>query len=63
MKFNPTTGWMSQSVYFPEEMRAEIEAEAARLEQSTAWIVRQAWKIARKQVMAFAEAYEEAVRE
>jgi uncharacterized small protein (TIGR04563 family) len=36
-----------QSLYFPEEMLAEIQAEAARLDRSLSWIVQQSWKHAR----------------
>lgn len=36
-----------QSLYFPEEMLAEIQHEAARLDRSLSWIVQQGWKLAR----------------
>lgn len=32
------------------EMHAEIRAEAARLERSVAWVVREAWRRARSQI-------------
>jgi uncharacterized small protein (TIGR04563 family) len=42
-----------QSLYFPEEMLAEISKEADRQDRSMSWIVQQAWKMAREQVMRF----------
>ena len=36
-----------QSLYFPEDMLKEIQAEAARQDRSLSWIVQKAWKIAR----------------
>ena len=36
-----------QSLYFPEEMLAEIQHEATRLDRSLSWIVQQGWKFAR----------------
>ena len=36
-----------QSLYFPEDMLNEIQAEANRQDRSLSWIVQQAWKIAR----------------
>ncbi len=36
-----------QSLYFPEEMLKEIQAEAARQDRSRSWIVQKAWLIAR----------------
>jgi uncharacterized small protein (TIGR04563 family) len=41
-----------QSLYFPEEMLAELQAEAQRLDRSVAWLVERAWKIAKRQVMS-----------
>jgi len=41
-----------QSLYFPEEMLAEIQAEAARLDRSLSWIVQRAWKFARAKLEA-----------
>ena len=40
-----------QSLYFPEEMLKEIQAEATRQDRSLSWIVQRAWKIARKDIM------------
>lgn len=42
-----------QSLYFPEEMLAEIEREAMRQDRSLSWIVQQAWRIARSDVARF----------
>jgi len=39
-----------QSLYFPEEMLEEIQAEATRQDRSLSWIVQQAWKAARPQI-------------
>ena len=42
-----------QSLYFPAEMLAEIQAEATRQDRSLSWIVQKAWKIARADLMRF----------
>ena len=42
-----------QSLYFPEEMLKEIQDEANRQDRSLSWIVQQAWRIARSEVMRF----------
>ncbi len=42
-----------QSLYFPEDMLKEIQAEAARLDRSLSWIVQQGWKLARGPIKAF----------
>jgi uncharacterized small protein (TIGR04563 family) len=42
-----------QSLYFPEEMLAEIQHEAKRLDRSLSWIVQQGWKIARERMKTF----------
>lgn len=42
-----------QSLYFPEEMLKEIQAEANRQDRSLSWVVQQAWKAARTQVARF----------
>jgi uncharacterized small protein (TIGR04563 family) len=36
-----------QSLYFPEEMLAEIHQEATRLDRSLSWVIQRAWKRAR----------------
>ena len=40
-----------QSLYFPEEMLAEIGNEAMRQDRSMSWIVQKCWKAARKEIM------------
>ena len=42
-----------QSLYFPEDMLNEIQIEANRQDRSLSWIVQQAWKIARTEVLRF----------
>lgn len=42
-----------QSLYFPEEMLREIQLEANRQDRSLSWIVQQAWRIARHEIMRF----------
>ena len=42
-----------QSLYFPEDMLREIQVEANRQDRSLSWIVQQAWKIARPEIMRF----------
>lgn len=49
MKRRPHT---RQSVYFPAEMIAEIEAEAARQGHTLSEIVQVAWRIARHHIIA-----------
>jgi uncharacterized small protein (TIGR04563 family) len=39
-----------QSLYFPEDMLSEIQAEANRQDRSMSWLVQQAWKIARPEL-------------
>ena len=36
-----------QSLYFPEDMLREIQAEATRQDRSLSWIVQHAWSTAR----------------
>lgn len=36
-----------QSLYFPEEMLRDIQAEALRQDRSLSWIVQRAWRVAR----------------
>ncbi|HEU4382099.1 MAG TPA: TIGR04563 family protein [Anaeromyxobacteraceae bacterium] len=45
-----TTDKRKQSLYFPEEMLLEIQAEANRQDRSLSWIVQQAWRAARAQI-------------
>ncbi len=42
-----------QSLYFPEDMLNEIQLEANRQDRSLSWIVQQAWKIARGEILRF----------
>ena len=42
-----------QSLYFPEEMLADIKREALRQDRSLSWIVQQAWRIAREDIKKF----------
>ena len=42
-----------QSLYFPEDMLKEIQAEAARQDRSLSWIVQKAWKIARLEIKKY----------
>ena len=42
-----------QSLYFPEDMLKEIQAEATRQDRSLSWIVPKAWKIARKEISKY----------
>lgn len=42
-----------QSLYFPEDMLAEIQAEANRQDRSLSWIVQKAWKLARLEIKKF----------
>ncbi len=42
-----------QSLYFPEDMLNEINAEATRQDRSLSWIVQQAWRIARGEIKRF----------
>lgn len=41
-----------QSLYFPEELLAEIRLEADRQDRSLSWAVQQAWRLAREQIRA-----------
>ena len=40
-----------QSLYFPDDMLREIQNEGARQDRSLSWIVQQAWRTARKDIM------------
>ncbi len=40
-----------QSLYFPEDMLDEIQAQADRQDRSLSWLVQQAWRIARAEIM------------
>jgi len=47
------TDMRKQSLYFPDEMAREIQAEAIRQDRSLSWIVQQAWKMSRDEVKKF----------
>jgi uncharacterized small protein (TIGR04563 family) len=49
----PSTDKRKQSLYFPEEMLADIQAEAARQDRSMSWIIQQAWRLACDRIQAF----------
>jgi uncharacterized small protein (TIGR04563 family) len=49
----PGTDKRKQSLYFPEDMLKEIQEEANRQDRSLSWIVQQAWRIARVEIMRF----------
>jgi uncharacterized small protein (TIGR04563 family) len=36
-----------QALYFPAEMLADLQREAARQDRSISWLVQQAWRISR----------------
>lgn len=40
-----------QSLYFPEDMLAEIRTEAARLDRSLSWLLQRAWKMSRAEIL------------
>ena len=42
-----------QSLYFPEDMLREIQSEANRQDRSLSWIVQQAWRVSREDIMRF----------
>jgi uncharacterized small protein (TIGR04563 family) len=47
---------VKQSLYFPGKMLDEMTTQAERLERSISWIVGQAWKNARREIMSMASA-------
>lgn len=54
-----------QSLYFPEEMLTEIQMEAQRQDRSLSWIVQQAWRRARAEIMkypSFGESVDSTIR-
>lgn len=42
-----------QSVYFPEDMIAEIELEARRQDRTFSWIVQRSWLVARDEIRRY----------
>ncbi len=49
----PGTDKRKQSLYFPEDMLNEIQAEANRLDRSLSWFVQLAWGFARGEILRF----------
>lgn len=43
--------WSRASLYFPDGMIAQMEAEAERLDRPVSWVAAQAWAIARAEIM------------
>jgi uncharacterized small protein (TIGR04563 family) len=41
-----------QTLFFPEEMLAEIRAEAQRMDRSLSWVVQRAWAVAYPEIAA-----------
>jgi uncharacterized small protein (TIGR04563 family) len=41
-----------QSLYFPDDVLAELRREARRLDRSLAWIIQRAWRVARPHIRA-----------
>jgi uncharacterized small protein (TIGR04563 family) len=39
-----------QSLYFPDDVLTQIQAEAIRQDRSLSWIVQQTWRLAREEV-------------
>ena len=39
-----------QSLYFPEDMLLEIQAEAIRLDRSLSWVVQTAWQLGKRHI-------------
>jgi uncharacterized small protein (TIGR04563 family) len=48
-----TSDKRKQSLYFPDEMLTEIQAEARRQDRSLSWIVQKAWRTARKELAKY----------
>lgn len=42
------------SIFLGADMRAEMEAEAARLDRKLSWVIRKSWELARAQIAAMA---------
>ena len=42
---------MKQSLYLPEKILGEITEEADRLHRTVSWVVQQAWRIARREIL------------
>lgn len=52
-KKSSQTDKRKQSLYFPEDMLAEIKREALRQDRSLSWIVQQAWRLSRDKIKEF----------
>ena len=50
-----------QSLYFPEDMLAEVQAEATRLDRSLSWVVQRAWTLSREKLKEIPSINEPAV--
>jgi uncharacterized small protein (TIGR04563 family) len=50
---NPKSDKRKQSLYFPDYMLKEIQAEATRQDRSLSWIVQKAWQIARSEIARY----------
>jgi uncharacterized small protein (TIGR04563 family) len=50
--FNESSTQNKASIYLPAAIREEMETEGARLDRSTSYIVKLAWKVAREQIRA-----------
>jgi uncharacterized small protein (TIGR04563 family) len=48
-----TSDKRKQSLYFPDEVIAQIQAEATRQDRSMSWVVQRAWEIARDSIRRF----------
>jgi uncharacterized small protein (TIGR04563 family) len=44
------SGKRKSGIYLPDELLEELEAEAARTDRPVAWLLQQAWKVARKNI-------------
>lgn len=41
-----------QSIYLTDSMLNEIRGEAARQDRSISWVMRKAWKLARREILS-----------
>jgi uncharacterized small protein (TIGR04563 family) len=48
-----------QSLYLPNDLMAEVAAEAARQDRSISWLVQKAWKIAKDRIAQYPSVYED----
>ena len=47
---------VKQSVYLPEDMLAQLRAEAERLERPLSWVLNRAWRIASPSIASIPDA-------